>query len=248
VATLRSWGIAPSSFGGSNVQFDFVNLQVIRSDSPYPYAEAIVEIKYSDQVNSGWGRLGKSIANALSTDINYLDVDQLIGQILHWVRHDDVQFGKDKEGAPIVGSVFEMVAIVQPGQTVTPVGQQAPPVAEAVAYAPNTVVAPPPAPPATSVAAQPVIVATPPTAEAVVANAAGTTVAAASAVDPKIHALTLLHTRNKAQFFQVALPDPIIRSDQALVDAILSDSFIQSRLAEGSITQMPDETYSVAGM
>ena len=60
-------------------------------------------------------------------------------------------------------------------------------------------------------------------------------------------ALELLNGRDTAAFFQVAIPDPLIRTDAALVNAILSNAFITAKVAAGEIVKNEDGTHTVAG-
>ena len=105
---------------GTTVDLEFENVQVLATDAPYPYPELTISLKYSDQLNSVWGKFGESAARVLGVDMEYLDIDQLLNQQLHIIRRDDVQFGTNREGQPVRGTVWEILEVVAPGQVVTP--------------------------------------------------------------------------------------------------------------------------------
>lgn len=218
--------------------FHFTNLQVGASDAPYPGAEATLDIKLSDRQNSGWGKLGATIASVLGVEIDYLDIDQLRNQVLHMLRHDNVQYGQDREGNPLIGVSWELVEILQPGAVVT---------WKHVALAPPPT-APPISPPiAVPVVAAPAAVAAAPTAP-VVATAAAAPAPAVGAVTPEQQALIHLHGKSLGQFFQAALPDPIIRQDPNLSNSILNNTFVEAQKLSGVVTEEADGTFIVKGM
>ena len=254
VGSLNAWSVEPSTFGGTNCNFDFVALQVWKSDQPFPYAEARVSLKMSDSDNSAWGKFGHSIATAMGVDIDYLDIDGLKGHVLHMLRHDNVSFGTGRDGQEFKGTVWELVGIVPPGvQPVwkNPAPGQPPVVAVPVIVPPITtppVIVPPVVTPP---AAVPVVVAptpvvqSPPVTQTPVTTPAPITVPPTAVADPSARALQLLDGQTLASYFNQALSDPIIKSDPGLVNSILSNAFVATLVAQGRARENADGTYSV---
>ncbi len=145
VGQVGSWGLATNQFG-QQVVFKIQQAQILHSDTPYPYAELDLSIRYSESQNSGWGKFGESVATSFGVSMEALDIDGLIGQTIHCVRHDNYTFFVDRQGVPAVGSYWEMVSLVQPGQQVASIYAQVNP-AGALVTAPNpngTLAMPPP--------------------------------------------------------------------------------------------------------
>ena len=121
IGQCTAWAVAPDNFGNQNVNLSFGNCQVLHSDTPWPYAEITLAIKISQSVNSGWGKLGETIARAFGVTMDILDIDQLMGQWVHMVRHDATVFGQDRNtGKDMTGVTWEMVGFVQTGVQVVP--------------------------------------------------------------------------------------------------------------------------------
>jgi len=223
VGHCDSWEIAPDAFGSNQVAFALSKCQVLKADSPYPYSDFTLSIKYSDSLNSGWGKFGDSVSKVLGIATDTLDVDLLKGQWLHLLRIDNVPYGTDRQtGQPITGTVWNLVEIVQEGAPVTAVHPSLQ--AGAIPSAAPAPVAP---------VAAPVAVATP-------TNTGSS--------DPQQRALELLHGKSQADYFPVALSDDILRKDPMLLNSILSNAFIAAKVASGDVTQNTDGTYSVVAM
>ena len=95
-----------TEFNNVNYYFQFVELQVMATDGdqPYLFPNAEIKVKYSNREESGWGHLGDSIAHATGVKSREeIDFDKLLGKTHHWIRVDDVAYGKDKDGKPAVG-------------------------------------------------------------------------------------------------------------------------------------------------
>lgn len=226
--------LVPGRFG-TLVRMKFDQVQVLLTDQPWPYSEVVVEVKTSESSDSAYGRFGLSFADALGVSIDDLDIEGATGRSFHMLRQDGVQFGIDKEGKPIAGTVWRVVAQVQPGQNVQPLGalhtNKAPTAAmPPMPPAPTATVAPPAAPPAAPTAP------TPPAASA--PAAAGTP----SAED---RALSILNGKSAADFFHAVLADNVIRGNGELVDRIIHGAFLQAQISAGRVTQNPDGTYTV---
>ena len=223
VGLCDSWEIAPDAFGSNQVAFALSKCQVLKADSPYPYSDFTLSIKYSDSLNSGWGKFGDSVSKVLNTATDALDIDMLKGQWLHLLRVDNVPYGTDRAtGQPITGTVWNLVEIVQENAAVTAVHPSLQ--AGAIPSAAPAPVAPVAAP-------------------AAVAAPANT-----GSSDPQQRALELLHGKSQADYFPVALSDETLRKDPMLLNSILSNAFIAAKVASGDVTQNTDGTYSVVAM
>lgn len=271
VGQIVDWRIELDNFQNNQVILKFAQCQILKMDAPYPYPDWELSIKFSEHENSAWGFFGLSAAEALGTSIELLDIDLLKGRWAHVLRtpHD---YGPDKakESSPgvparIMGVVYRIVKFIEPGTAVTSVAPVAPvavapvavvapvqapaPIAAPVAMPAAQVMAPAVAPVAVPVAAAPVAVATAPVAVAEAPVAVVETPAIPGAQPtPEDQALTLLHGKDIASFFQVAVPDPIIRTDPALVNAIMSGVFAQAQITSGKVVKNDDGTHSVVGM
>lgn len=214
VGRLERWAVETDSLG-TVVAFYLQNVEVGSSDQPFPYAEARLAVKYSQALNSGWGKLGQSIAGVLNIPMDALDIELLVGQMLHLLRHDNVSYGQGRDGTEMRGTVWELVSLVKPAQKIpwklTP-AQLLPVVSASVPVATVSVVSAPALP-----------------------------------VTPVERAKALLHGKTLAEFFQAALPDSVIRQDANLVNAILTNAFIQALLSSQEITQ-EGNTFKVKGM
>lgn len=114
---LTSWKTIKDNFGNWQVVLDYADSVIHLSDQPYSSTDVTLQIKHSDQVNSGWGKFGASVAQITGQDIENLDIDALIGQTLLMFRVDGVQYGINREtGKPMTGNIWNVVAILQPGQ------------------------------------------------------------------------------------------------------------------------------------
>ena len=262
VGLFSGWRTEPSQYG-TNVILEFSQCQMLRLDAPYPYAEWALSVKFSESANSGWGILGKSIADGLDIDIELMDIDLLSGRWCHMLREDNHSFGINKNVDPPVemtGSVWKLIEFVQPGQPVTAVVAAPVPVAApAPVVAPVAVMAPVAVPAPVAVATTPVTAAIP-----VVAGAAPAAVAVASVPapvaaptptqgvvlsdDPQTRALQMLHGKDLSTFFQTAIPDQVIRIDGSLIQSITANAYVPAQVAAGKAVHNADGTYSVVGM
>jgi len=135
IGRMVGYTVEPSDFGGTNIVIRYDNLQVMQADAPYPYAHGEIQAKYSDRTNSAWGRLGRSFATALGTDIEQMDIDHLVNQWWHMTRLDNQEFGKNRQtGAVLLGTVWTAALYQQMGgqsrvtSTPTPPAAATPPI------------------------------------------------------------------------------------------------------------------------
>jgi hypothetical protein len=210
VGNMADWRVEPGQFG-NQVIMSFDRCQVFQSDSPYPGAEVEVWIKYSEQKNSGWGKLGQSMADKLGVELELMDIDQLKGQQMHMVRHDNVPFGFNDRvtGAPATGTVWELTELLAPGQQATPT----------VPAVPTIPPVPQPMSPMAPAVAAPHVPVVPP---------------ADGAAEAK--ALELLDGKNLSEYFQIVLTDPVVKTNSELVTQIVNNTFAQAKVTTGEVT------------
>ena len=258
VGQCYDWKVEPTQWGSNNIVLSFNQCQILKSDTPFPYAEWNLTIKWSDTVSSGWGIFGQSAAEKLGVDIELLDIDLLKGRWMHLLRTFK-EFGDDRNAAPlpdgtqpkISGFVWQIVQFIQPGQTVQSVAQGTPvpqvnPVVQAMVSNPNG-----PQPVAVpAVAVSPVQAAPVQVVSTIVAPVTPVAVVqpAGAGITADERAMTLLHGKDTASFFQVAIPDQIIRTDANLINSILSNAFITAKIASGEVIRNDDGTHTVVGM
>ncbi len=217
--TVKSWDEVPSNFGGKNIHLDFIQLQVLATDAPYPYAEETLEVKLSEAVNSGWGILGKSFAVALGIAMDDLDIDLLMGRRFHMLREDNHPFGKDKNtGQGLFGTVWQCIKMLQPGEVPTPIG-----VAPVLPLPTPTPAAVPTAMPASAAPAIPVPL-------------------SPVALNAEEQALFLADGKNMSDFFAAALSDQTVKGDADLVNRIINRTFVEGMKEKGRLVENPDGT------
>jgi hypothetical protein len=103
-----------SEFNAIQYYFQFVNLQVFKTDGdqPYLFPNAEIRVKYSSRENSGWGHLGDSVAMAMGVATrDDVDFDKLMGKNMEWQRVDNVPYGKGKDGNPMLGTDWKCLWI-----------------------------------------------------------------------------------------------------------------------------------------
>ncbi len=273
VGTVGSWSLAQGQFG-QQVVFKIHSAQILHTDTPFPYAELDLSIKYSESQNSGWGKFGESIARVLGISMEVLDIDQLIGQTIHCVRNDNFTFFVDKAGQAAIGSYWELVQMVQPGQSIpsiyaqknaggalgpatnpngTPAIPIAPPITPPTAPVPaipTPIVPTAPAPVTTPIATQPTPVPIP---EPVPAVVPATPAQPAPVVTPdgsnaEQVAKQLLHGKTLSEFYRDTMQNPEIRANPTVSQSIVMQTYVEGLKAQGVVTENPDGTYSVLRM
>ncbi len=255
IGQFTDWSTYPNRFGDTAVALKFDRIQVLDQDAPYPYPQLDLEIKYSDQENSIWGKFGISLATCMGVELDYMDIDQPKGQWFHMVRYDNEPFGwNDKAtGKPVTGFIWRCHAILQPGQSVTSAYRAAQEYQEYMEalnlkHGVITVAALPiPAAPIASAGFNPAMGILPATPSLATAPPPPTPAAPAISITPEQQALSLLSGADLATFFQKAMSDETIRTDPTLVNSILSGSWLASMEAAGKVTQQPDGLYMVHG-
>lgn len=207
VGKLSKWRTEPSQFGNT-IRMQFTNCQVLRADAPYTAAEVSLNIKFSEYENSGWGKLGASFAKVLNTSIDLLDVDFLVGQFLHMLRYDNVDFGfVTKEGDQARGTVWACEAIVLPGASVAP-----------KSIAPVLPIA------------SPSISITVPSGVPVASP-----LLHANNIEEKV--LYLMHGKTLAEWYQTVLTDTDVRAKPDIQNSILGGTFLAAKKASGEVKE-----------
>ena len=256
VGLYESWKLTETQFGQAIV-LHFSNCQVMESDAPWPYAEVDLQIRYSNNLRSGYGIFGESLAAALGMPRESCDLEVTKNYFLHVVREDEHIYGQNQQtGEPMKGLVWHVVQAVAPGsaapvpvrhqlyppkvmpaavagvQGVQPlVGQGTAPAAPAQVL-PQALVAPPPT-------TQP-IVQVPPTTQPETAGVVVTTT-------PETRALELLNGKDRDTWTREVMNDQSIRGDSTLFNAILNNQWLSMMMNSGRVVQNADGTFSVTG-
>ena len=96
--------------GQQDVLLKFSKVQVIETDSPYPYETAQLLLKFSDAPNSSWCVLEDSIGLVLTKNINDVSIDLIKGMDVEMTREDNFTFFTDKEGKAAKGTVWRVTS------------------------------------------------------------------------------------------------------------------------------------------
>ena len=97
--------------GQQDVLCSFSKLTVLDTDSPYPYDNAQIILKFSDSINSGWCILEDSIATVLQKTIEEVSIDDIVNADTTWDREDNHLFFVDKAGKESRGTVWRVTEI-----------------------------------------------------------------------------------------------------------------------------------------
>jgi len=232
IGKMTRWKTEPDNFQNINIIFSYDQCQVLDSTAPYPSAEVVLSIKYSETENSGWGKAGGAYARANGIDIEQLELNMLIGQIHHMVLKSE-HYGTNKAGEAMVGNAWNCIKI-------NPASDYNPSLSKAQ-YLAGALTAP-----------QPVVVQTQPQSQVsqqtMVESPAPVAESTSTPQDARGVALSILHGKSLADFFTEALAHADVKSDNALVQAIVSRTFLASEVAAGIVAENPDGTYSVLSM
>ena len=222
----------PDKLNRTFVDFMFQDLEpdTIVSKVPYPFPTAIISIKYTTKKSSAWGILGTSMQAILGADA---DVEDLKGKMQTWKKTPGHEFGKDKEGKPIIVDLFEIAEIdgMVPDEDVSG----------------TEVVEPEPVPVPAPVATKPAPKAAtvkPPVAKAPTAKVAPKKNGAK--LTAKEAAINLMDGKTPAQFFQAAFVDEVVKSDSGVLSEIASGTFVNTAISQGLVTKGPDDIFHKA--
>jgi hypothetical protein len=95
-------------FNKLRVTFNFKDIKVIKSSEPYNFPIAPIDINFSEHKKSNWGVFSGS-ANKFMPDNE--DLPWLKGKRVHMALTPGHDFGKDKEGKPMIRDCWEVVGI-----------------------------------------------------------------------------------------------------------------------------------------
>ena len=240
-------------YNSQNVFVGFRGVQVLKTDNPWPYAELELRVRSSESLGSGWGMLGESVALAMGTQLGdeNFDIQSMPGHIFHMVRTDNYLYGVNQNnGQRMAGAVWRAHKIMAPGEAPVQVwpqyqqgryaisdqAQQQAANGQGMAQQGQQQVQ--------QVAQQPVQQTQQPIQQLVQQPVAQATMPAPVAADwptePNERAKVMLTGRTRSQFFEVALPDEVIRQNPELNQAIVSMSFIEAVIASGEFTEGQD--------
>lgn len=117
----------PNNFGKLQVKLPLTAIKVLDTETYTTDTETTIAINYpatqdgSVPENSAWGLFGVSAAKALGVTIENLELTMLANQTVHLRRHDNHSFGVNRQtGQPMLGPYWELVHVVQPGETYEP--------------------------------------------------------------------------------------------------------------------------------
>ena len=251
IGTFARFDTEVDAFDRDLLHLHFTNLQVYNVEGTFTDAEAIVSVPFSRSWNSGFGKLGKSFSELLGIDPKTFNINLILQGVYRMVRTPNEVFGQNRAtGEVMKGDVWRAVQIMSaPG--VAPV---APPVMPMAPVAPTLPPAPPIAPPLPPAGMMPPQV--PPMAPAVpVAQAVPeappwempppVAPPTAATVTPTQRALELLHGKDLGTFWNMAMQDPIIKSDQPFMQSIMDRSFIATQMVAGKVIENANGTYTV---
>jgi hypothetical protein len=107
--------------GDVDVVLDFIDLQVIETDTPFPYNVARFALKFSNAEGSSWTLLEDSIATALGTSVEDVRIQDIVGKQSTWEREDNHVYSMKKVRdattgltveQPMAGTVWRVVDVV----------------------------------------------------------------------------------------------------------------------------------------
>ena len=198
---------------------------------PYTDASATLSVNYSRSWNSAYGKLGRSFADMLGIDPKNMTVDNWVGGTYRMQRTVGEIYGQNRStGQTMAGDVWRCAQVMGGGTAPAQIQQ---------GMAPNQQQMQP-QPQAQQSYEQQGQPNQQPAQQTV-------TVPAQTNITPQQRALELLHGKTVNDFWNTAMVDPIIKSDQAFVAKVMDRSFLVDVVAQGFATENPDGTYSVVG-
>ena len=232
-------GMSSGTNARAQIVLQLSDMTISQSDVFIADTSAEISVPHSQSMNSGWGALGKSIAEATGQPMETLKLSNVVGQRLHLYRNDNYLFFVDKEKQENRGTAWKVIKLLGEGEELVPhvepdeqlpeflAKQQA-----SVGSAP--VVAPPPAPEAA-----------PP------APSTGTTTGSLSDVERM--ALDSMHGLTQADWWNLVISNTAIRDADGgadLLPTIINGTFADKMLAEGYVSAVGEgetATYTVVG-
>jgi hypothetical protein len=215
---------------------------------------AEISIPHSDYMNSGWGALGKSIANATGQPLETMKLQAIVGQRVHMFRNDNFLFFTDKQGIENRGTAWKVIKILGVGEQIVHHEEPDERTPEYLAKLQATVGSAPVAPPSAPTQAP----AQAPTAPAVAPPAPPANVppvaAPASTLNPAEQAaLDAMQGQTQQNWWNLVISNDAVRTAEggdAVIPLVVSGVFAQRMLAEGYVSAVgegADAVYAVAG-
>lgn len=212
------------------------DMKISQSDVFVADTSAEISIPHSTSMNSGWGALGKTMAEATGVPMESLKLQQVVGQRVHMYRDDNHLFFVDKEKQENRGTAWKIIKILGEGEELVPhvePDEQLPEfLAKQQASVGSTPVAAPPPP------AAPPIPVEEPTVNDVLS-------------DVEHMALDAMHGLTQADWWNLVISDSAIREADGgaeLLPHIISGTFAERMLAEGFVSSQGEgeaATYKV---
>ena len=122
IGIIQDWKVEfDPQYQSSNFHLLMQNIQVLHSQSPWPYTECDIRIRVGTGLNGGWGLFGQSIAAQLGCSLDAVDVDLLKGQWVHLVCIHNWFYGvNNQNGQVMTGDVWKLHRFLQPGENPAP--------------------------------------------------------------------------------------------------------------------------------
>ena len=96
------------------------DMKISQSDGFVADTSAEISIPHSTSMNSGWGALGKTMAEATGVPMESLKLQQVVGQRVHMYRDDNHLFFVDKEKQENRGTEWKIIKILGEGEELVP--------------------------------------------------------------------------------------------------------------------------------
>ena len=96
------------------------DMKISQSDVFVADTSAEISIPHSTSMNSGWGALGKTMAEATGVPMESLKLQQVVGQRVHMYRYDNYLFFVDKEKQENRGTAWKIIKILGEGEELVP--------------------------------------------------------------------------------------------------------------------------------
>jgi len=231
IGRFDSYGF-DSAFGNLRVVEKFVQVQVLETTAPWPYATCDVPIKISTKEDSGFGRHITSIkALGLTLRAKTLKeaMDELIGKTFEVVKVME-SYGENRAGEAMQGEVVRFVRIIQVGG-VSMGQQQSPTMMQQPQYMAQPPVMQQYAPPTPQYAPAPA-----PAPRPVVQTTAEFDTNPSPTDTPSIRAKKLLHGKTLNEFLGVALLDDVVKDPQ-FINSVFDQSFLVTLKASGQVVE-----------
>jgi len=220
------------------IVLQLAEMKISQSDIFVADTTTEISVPHSTSMNSGWGALGKTMAEATGQPMETLRLQHVVGQRLHMYRDDNYLFFVDKEKQENRGTAWKVIKVLGEGEELVPHVEPDEQLPEFLAKRQASVksapvVAPPP------VAAPPI-----PTEEPTISDVLS---------DVEHIALDAMHGLTQADWWNLVISDTTIREADGgadLLPQIISGAFSERMLADGFVSTKGEgetATYAVVG-